>query len=115
MLPKQYRLVNGYRLQQVARHGQKIHTDSFVISRLENTLDNVTVGFIAGKKVGQAVVRNKALRLLREAVRMNLTSFETGFDYVLVAKKDIEKKKSTELAQELSFLLTLVENTKRWK
>jgi ribonuclease P protein component len=45
------------------------------------------VGFTASKKVGGAVVRNRAKRRLREAARAVMTTHaRPGFDYVIIAR-----------------------------
>jgi ribonuclease P protein component len=46
-------------------------------------------GFVAGKKVGSAVKRNRAKRLLREAVRANQGALAQGWDLVFVARPPI--------------------------
>ncbi len=45
------------------------------------------VGFVAGKKVGNAVARNRAKRRLREAVRTVL--LDPGTTYIFVANRDV--------------------------
>jgi len=52
--------------------------------------DKLRVGFTCSKKVGNAVARNRAKRRLREVARLILPSHgRTGWDYVLVGRKDI--------------------------
>ena len=47
----------------------------------------IRVGFTATKKIGGAVVRNRAKRRLREAARKLLPEHgRPGFDYVLIAR-----------------------------
>jgi ribonuclease P protein component len=47
----------------------------------------VRAGFTATKRVGNAVVRNRARRRLREAVRLLLPQLgRPGFDYVFIAR-----------------------------
>ena len=46
-------------------------------------------GFVAGKKVGSAVKRNRAKRLLREAVRARQGALAQGWDLVFVARPPI--------------------------
>ncbi len=53
-------------------------------------LDLVRVGYTASKKIGNAVLRNRAKRRLREVVRAVLpTMARPGWDYVLVAKPGV--------------------------
>ena len=40
----------------------------------------------AGRRVGPAVARNRAKRLLREAVRSHLDEIEPGWDCLLIAR-----------------------------
>jgi ribonuclease P protein component len=46
--------------------------------------DHVAIGYVASKRVGNAVRRNRAKRLLREAARQ--ISWAPGHDVVLVAR-----------------------------
>lgn len=53
----------------------------------ENDPEAIRVGFTASKKVGNAVVRNRAKRRLREIARAVLPQEgRPGWDYVLVAR-----------------------------
>ncbi|EFI41689.1 MULTISPECIES: ribonuclease P protein component [Peptoniphilus] len=53
----------------------------------KNGLDNKRVGFTITKKIGNAVIRNKIKRRLREIYRLNFDILPEGYDYVFVVKK----------------------------
>jgi len=50
--------------------------------------DTPRIGFTVTKKVGNAVVRNKVKRRLREAVRLTMPEHACpGYDYVVIGRK----------------------------
>jgi ribonuclease P protein component len=62
-----------------------VQADQFVVIRmLSNGLDVSRVGFSVTKSVGNAVVRNRVRRLLKEAVRV--FDIRPGFDIVFIAR-----------------------------
>lgn len=47
------------------------------------------LGVITSRRIGGAVVRNRARRLLREAFRIHRTRLQQGSDLVIIARKSI--------------------------
>ena len=47
---------------------------------------NVRVGFTVSKRVGNAVIRNRVKRRLREIVRASKPLLDAGWDYVVIAR-----------------------------
>lgn len=68
------------------------------------------VGYITSKKVGNAVQRNRARRLMREAMRDLSTQIATGWDIVLIAQSSLAQPalKMPVLRKELEWLLKQV-------
>jgi ribonuclease P protein component len=64
------------------------------------------VAFVAGRRVGGAVVRNRARRVLRAAWRELRPRAESQADIVLVARSAIRGAKTQDLVAELDDLLT---------
>ena len=58
-----------------------------------------------GKKLGGAVVRNRAKRVITAAFAYNAASITEGVDFVIVARSRILKEKSTTVAMQLENLL----------
>lgn len=60
--------------------------------------DGIGMGFTATKKIGNAVVRNRAKRRLREAARALLPEHGLpGYDYVLIARASTTARDWTDL------------------
>ena len=59
------------------------------------------MGITAGKKLGCAVKRNRAKRLVTAAFNTCLPHIANGYDYVIVARARILKCKSTDIAATL--------------
>lgn len=74
---------------RLRRHGRVWRHPFLVLSAAPNGLSHNRYGFITSKKLGKAVVRNRARRLLREAVRAVHDHLQTGYDIVLIARQPI--------------------------
>jgi len=78
----------------VRDNGKFIRSKSFNIQILQgNKLNNkIDVGYTATKRLGNAVIRNKAKRRMRELARKVITKYgKINFYYVIIAKIQILK------------------------
>ncbi|HEX8098697.1 MAG TPA: ribonuclease P protein component [Actinomycetota bacterium] len=86
----------------VLDRGQKLH-GRLLIAHVLTGQTECKVGFIAGRRVGGAVLRNRARRLMREAWRGT-----AGLDrvhVVFVARAGITKAKTADVAADLQAAL----------
>jgi len=92
-----------------AAKGRSEARGAVVVQRLDRADGDpaVGVGFTATRKIGGAVVRNRAKRRLREAARTLLPLLATpGSDYVLVARMGTADRDWTRLLDDVSSALT---------
>ena len=92
------------------REGRYRAQGGLVIQARENPdHDGVRVGFTATKKIGGAVVRNKAKRRLREVARQVLPDLGVnGTDYVFIARQSTCSRTFSDLVEDgKKALLTL--------
>lgn len=95
--------------------GTRFATPSLVLQarhRLPNTPpapELARFGFTATKSLGGAVVRNRARRRLKEAVRLTAPAHaREGYDYVLIARGGTVQRPFTELIKDLERALARV-------
>ena len=58
------------------------------------------MGVVTSKKIGNAVVRSRARRLLREAFRLHQHELPREADLVLIARQSIAGKNSVEVGRD---------------
>ena len=92
----------------VKKKGQFLRSFSFNIQILKDmSLDNnINVGYTATKRLGNAIKRNKAKRIMRELAKKVILKYgKKNFYYVIIAKSNLLKKPFEELKIELEKLI----------
>ncbi len=84
--------------QQCYHRGKSVVSQDVVIYARRNQLPVNRLGITTGKKVGNAVCRSRARRLIRQAWRENELDAPIGLDIVIVARNHINEAKSTDIS-----------------
>ncbi len=78
---------------RAASRGKRAARPGLVLQAVPGQEGRVRVGFTVTRKVGNAVVRNRARRRLKEAVRLGLPVAEAeGWDLVLIGRDGTGKR-----------------------
>ncbi len=72
--------------QRLYAEGKIVRNRLLVLHYLENGLEVCRIGYSVSKKLGNAVMRNRIKRRLREVVRSIAQEIEPGYDLVLSAR-----------------------------
>jgi ribonuclease P protein component len=88
MVSRDLRLRHEFDVRQTRSRGKAQAEGPIVIRVLRNTLDPAQnrYAFVAGKRVGNAVARNRLKRLCREAIRHLNPLLTQGFDFVVIVR-----------------------------
>ena len=73
----------------VYRLGNSSGSKYVVLLYRKNRLDYSRISFLASKKVGNSVKRNRARRLMKEAFRLSGAVISPGYDIVVIARQPI--------------------------
>jgi len=115
MLKQKYRLKKKYQFNYVYRVGKSCHGKFLMLVYSPSKNQNIKIGISVSKKVGNSVKRNRARRLLREAISPFINDLNPNFNLIIVAKQSIDGVKLNAVYNDLKSLLDKTELTNKWK
>ncbi|GBQ99245.1 hypothetical protein GLI01_25910 [Gluconacetobacter liquefaciens] len=104
MADRSVRLKKRAEFLRIASKGRKVPSPGLVLQALgRDDADPARVGFTVTKKVGNAVIRNRTRRRLREAVRIVVTREQqlTGVDLVVIGRDGTRGRAFSALVEDL--------------
>lgn len=85
--------------------GKSFVSPYIVVYVNKNRTGEKRLGITAGKKIGNAIKRNRAKRVIYAAFRACEELISPGYDFVIVARTRILSAKSTDVARSLKKIL----------
>jgi ribonuclease P protein component len=105
-LPREWRLVRRAEYDAVYREGRRRAGATFVIFARRNSLPRGRFGMSVKKALGNAVMRNRIRRRVREILRLHGQEFVPGWDIVIHPSRAAATLKFAQLEAELLSLLS---------
>ena len=85
-LPKKIIVKENSDFQKIYKHGRSLANRNMVIYFCRAFHPSCRVAFAAGKKLGNAVTRNRVKRLMREAYRLHRAELQGDYCLLLVGR-----------------------------
>lgn len=90
MMIKKYIVKKNHEFQNIINQGQLLRTNIFFIYYKKNNLSYNRIGISVGKKLSNAVIRNKTKRQIRSMLNINLNTNNNknnSYDYIIIVRK----------------------------
>ena len=105
MLKKEYRLRKKYMFAYCYKAGKIAHAKSCFMYYATSKNKNVKIGVSVSKKVGGAVQRNRARRIIREAIAPHLSCINNDYNIIIVARDNFLSFDFNDVKQDIEHLL----------
>ncbi len=102
---KRERLQRAAEFRRVYDQGRRVEGRLVVLYALDTSGQPRALGVVTSRRIGGAVIRNRARRLLREAYRLNQHKLKQHVQLVLVARTAINGKRYAEVEAAVMTLL----------
>ena len=103
---KRYEMVKSHEdFNEIINKGKKVSNKYMIIFNLEKDYFKPNFGIAVGKKLGNAVERNKLKRQFRNIVDNNRFLFKNNHNYIIMIKKEAKSARYQEIENSLKTLL----------
>ena len=85
----------------IYKAGESVPDRYIVLFFRKNDLPYNRTAFLASKKVGNSVQRNRAKRLMKESYRLHREELRTGYDLIFIARNTINGRKQRDVEKSL--------------
>lgn len=105
-MKKQYRIKKNSEFQEIFKTGKSFANRELVIYyREKKGQEHFRVGISVGKKIGNAVTRNRLKRYIRECFRKVKDNLKQEYDIIIIARNQAVRADFHQLCNSLQHLL----------
>ncbi len=105
-MKKKHRIKKNDEFQAVFQKGKSNANRQFVVYQLDKEEQpNFRIGLSVSKKIGNAVVRNRIKRMVRQAITELKDEIASGKDFVIIARKPCAEMTYEEVKKKLNSCL----------
>ncbi len=98
-------LRNERDFSSIYNKGKSVGDRYIVVFYKKNNLTYNRTAFVASKKVGNSVARNRARRLMKESYRLSNLNLVQGYDMIIIARNTINDVKCADVKKSLKSAL----------
>lgn len=106
-MEKKYRLRKNIEFKRVYNKGKNYWNRNLTLYVKKNGLEETRLGITITKKIGNAVVRNKIKRRVKEIYRLNKHRVKNGYDLIFIPKKNVVDLSYKELERSIIHILRI--------
>ena len=114
-MDKRYRLRKNLEFEKVYISKNNYWNRNLVLYKRKNNLEYSRIGISVSKKIGNAVIRNKVKRRIREISRLHLHRIKDGYDLIFIPKKNVVDISYEELESAFIHILKISNMLEIWK
>ncbi len=90
IMKKEYRIKTNKEFQQIYKNGKSFANRQFIIYKYKNQdIDHFRIGLSVSKKIGNAVIRNRVKRYIRQVFTELKEDINDQYDYIIIARKPV--------------------------
>ena len=105
MLKRKFRVTNSRDYNHIYKKGKRRGGKYIILFVEKNRFPFSRFGIVSSKKIGNAVVRNRARRQVSEVLKDKLEMVRNGYDVVIVLKKSIVGIDFANIEKDIRFVL----------
>ncbi len=104
-MQKEYRLKNKREFAIVYKYGKSVANHQFVLYFLKQTKsEHFRLGISTSKKIGNAVIRNRMRRIVKEIFKNNKENQFQTYDYIVIVRRPAVDRSYSELEKSIFHL-----------